>query len=99
MTDAKKNEEDRQGKSAAAIAALDASEQSKSEPKTTTPKAKPKEKSGVGSDNTVANLQARINAMRARLKAAQGAGNTKMASDITAKIKAAQEEIASHKSK
>jgi len=98
MSTPEERERARQGKSAAAIAAMDASEQGKSKPKPK-PKPKPKEKKGVGTDNTVANLQARINAMRARLKAAQGAGNTKMASDITAKIKAAQEEIASHKSK
>jgi len=85
MSDAKKNETARQGKSAAAIDALDASEQGSSaaapKPK---PKPKPKEKKGVGTDNTNANAKARAAQLAAKIKAARGAGNNSLADRLAA---------------
>ena len=98
MSDAKKNEEARQGKSAAAIAELDASEQGTATP-AAAPEPKHEEKSGVGADNTIANIQSRIALQRSKLKKAKEFGNTAMVSKITERIAALQKEVADHKSK
>lgn len=84
MSDAKKNEEARQGKSAAAIDALDASEQGSSSAPAAAPAAKPKEKVGLGEDTAKKTARELAAKMKAKIARARAAGNTSLADRLAA---------------
>ena len=87
MSTAAEREKARQGKSAAAIAALDAAEQGKRKAKPK-PKPKPKEKAGAGRALTAETESARVKALKTRLASARKAGNQTFVDKINAQLAA-----------
>lgn len=88
MSDMRKKREGQVTRTERELAALEAAEQGGGNPPASQPKPKPKEKTGVGKDNTAANKDARLAALRAKLKAALAAQNMSFADKVRAQIAA-----------